>query len=310
LRLDLDANGLDPVKDLDGNALDGEWTNNSSTFSSGNGTAGGDFEFTFNVLPADIDNTGLVTYYDYFYVNLLSGKSTTSQGYIALRDLDGSGLIDSTDTQAVSSRYVNSLPSGTPAGASNDAPTTSGFALTQINDAAVDVAISLLSRFGDAESGASGMTYSIRSNSAPSLFDDVHVNSLTGELILNAAASVSGRSQIVVRATDPGGLFVEATATIDVNRTNQAPVIAPLWISSLGNGLYLFEGHVTDADDDVSEFTLYYYGYYVTQSGVDENGDFAIVIYVEPNEWGWENLTTYDLHGLQSNITGGWVGLT
>ena len=38
------------VRDVSGNMLDGEWVNSSST-ASGNGTAGGDFSFQFNVLP-------------------------------------------------------------------------------------------------------------------------------------------------------------------------------------------------------------------------------------------------------------------
>jgi len=310
LRLDLDANGADPVQDLDGNNLDGEWTNNSSTFTSGNGTSGGDFEFAINVLPADIDNTGLVTYYDYYYVNALSGKSTTSQGYNALRDLDGSGSINSTDTAAVNSRMVHSLPSGTPPGASNDAPTSTGIPLTQISNVAIDVALSLWSRFADSESGGTGLTYSVQSNSNASLFDDVHINSSTGELILNAASTMSGRSRIVVRATDPGGIFVESTATIDVNRTNQAPVITQFQFSHVGGGLVLIEGTVTDADDDVSDFTMLLYGYYATRCGVDQNGHFEIAIYVTPGDWGYEYLHTLDAHLLQSNVVGDDVGLT
>ncbi len=91
LRLDLDANGSDPVRDLDQNILDGEWTNNVST-ASGNGTAGGDFEFNFNVLPSDVNNTSNITAIDYTYVRQLDGKSTSSSGYVA----------SATSTEAVS----------------------------------------------------------------------------------------------------------------------------------------------------------------------------------------------------------------
>ena len=86
LRLDLDANGSDPVQDLDPNILDGEWTNNVST-ASGNGTAGGDFEFNFNVLPSDVNNTSNITAIDYTYVRQLDGKSTSSSGYVAKRNM-------------------------------------------------------------------------------------------------------------------------------------------------------------------------------------------------------------------------------
>lgn len=309
-RLDLDANGLDPVKDLDNNALDGEWTNNTSSYSSGNGIAGGDFEFTFNVLPGDIDNTGVVTYYDYYYTNILSGKSTTSAGYIAARDIDGSGLINSTDSQAVLSRVPHTLPTGSPAGTSNDAPTTAGIARLQISNAAIDHAISLWSAFGDAESADSALTYSIQSNSSPSLFDTVQINSSTGQLVVNSAASATGRARIVVRATDPGGLFTETMATIDVNRSNLAPVISNVYISYVGGDTYSITGTVTDGDDDVEDFTMYFWGVYVTRSGIDEDGNFEIALAVPDGYWGTEYMTTFDPHGLQSNVVSGVVGLT
>src|SRR5690606_15084430 len=41
-----------------GSSLDGEWTDNTSTGNSGNGTAGGDFRFRVNILPGDVDGDG------------------------------------------------------------------------------------------------------------------------------------------------------------------------------------------------------------------------------------------------------------
>ncbi len=43
-----------------GAALDGEWTDGVSN-ESGNGIAGGDFQFSFNVLPGDVDRAGVET---------------------------------------------------------------------------------------------------------------------------------------------------------------------------------------------------------------------------------------------------------
>jgi hypothetical protein len=309
-RLDLDGNGVDPVVDLENVILDGEWTNNASTYASGNGTAGGDFEFTFNVLPGDIDNTGIVTYYDYYYTNVLNGKSTTSPGYLAFRDIDGSGTINSADSQAVLNRVGHTLPSGTPVGTTNDAPTTSGFALLQIDNAALDYAISLFSAFGDAENGGSGLTYSIQSNSSPSLFDTAQINASTGELVLNAASGATGRARIVIRATDAGGLFTESTATIDVNRTNQAPVISNVWFSDVGGGTTIIQGTVTDPDDDVFYFTMYFWGVYFTRSGVSEDGHFEIALSVPEETWGTEYMITLDPHGAESNVVSGQIGLT
>lgn len=52
--LDLDAGGADPVRDLDGDALDGEWTDSVSTGPSGDGVAGGDFEFSIQFCRATL----------------------------------------------------------------------------------------------------------------------------------------------------------------------------------------------------------------------------------------------------------------
>ena len=60
LLIDLKANGGNPIQDWTGDLLDGEWTNGSSRYPSGNGTAGSDFLFRFNVLPGDADQNGLV----------------------------------------------------------------------------------------------------------------------------------------------------------------------------------------------------------------------------------------------------------
>src|SRR3954462_1612712 len=160
LRLDLDATGANAVRDLGGNILDGEWTNNASTLS-GNGTAGGDFEFNFNVLPTDVNNSGNVTSLDYTSIRQLDGKSTTTTGYVAKRDINGDGVINSTDWQEALDRALQALPAGSPAGTNDDAPSASGFALLSISDSNVDHAISLLSGFNDTETGANGLTYSI-----------------------------------------------------------------------------------------------------------------------------------------------------
>jgi hypothetical protein len=41
-------------------SLDGDWTNGTSNYPSGNGTAGGDFNFVFNVLPGDGNGDGII----------------------------------------------------------------------------------------------------------------------------------------------------------------------------------------------------------------------------------------------------------
>ena len=54
LVLDLDADGMAPVRSVStGEVLDGAWTDCQSTYNSGNGQGGTDFQFRFNVLPGD-----------------------------------------------------------------------------------------------------------------------------------------------------------------------------------------------------------------------------------------------------------------
>ncbi len=301
-RIDLDGNGASPVRDLEGNILDGEWTNNVSTVS-GNGTAGGDFEFNFNVLPTDVNNTTNINSFDYAYIRQLDGKTTTSSGYLAKRDIDGNGTITSVDWQKALDRALQTLPTGTPAGTSNDAPTTSGFNLVKITDASVDVAISLLGGFADNENGASGMTYSIVSNSNPALFDSAAINSTTKSLVVNAASGAAGRASFVVRASDAGGLTVDSTVTIDVNRDNEAPSIVNFSIGSLGNGLYLVSGDVVDGDDDVSKFIVEFWNVFTIRSAVDDYGHFEFAVELPLNSWGTEYAVTQDPHGLASDVS-------
>jgi len=308
-RIDLDTNGANPVRDLDGNVLDGDWTNNSSTVS-GNGTAGGDFQFNFNVLPTDVNNTGNITTYDYTYIRQLDGKSTSSSGYIAGRDINGDSVINSTDWQEALNRMGQSLPGGNPAGTNNDAPTTQGFSLVQITDSDIDVAISLLSGFRDAESGSSGLTYSILSNNNPSLFDTAAINSSTQELTLNAASGASGRATLNVRGMDPGGLYVDTTITVDVNYQNQAPQISNLTLSDVGTQTWVISGDVSDPDDDVSNFIVSFYGAINTRSAVDSNGHFVFSMVVDENTDGPVWAVTTDPHGAQSNTPFGEIYMT
>ncbi|MGB6042704.1 MAG: hypothetical protein WBF93_06060, partial [Pirellulales bacterium] len=97
LLIDLSGDGLDPVTDLDSNILDGEWTTSSSTYGSGNGTAGGDFEFRLDVLPGDASQSGYVSTADFSRVWFFRGTDTEDANYNPIYDLDGSGDIGTDD---------------------------------------------------------------------------------------------------------------------------------------------------------------------------------------------------------------------
>ena len=86
LMLALNANGSDPIRlTPPARILDGDWTNPASTtatsgsaYPSGNGTAGGNFNFRFNVLPGDANQDGLVNISD--LTVLASHWQQTGQG--------------------------------------------------------------------------------------------------------------------------------------------------------------------------------------------------------------------------------------
>ena len=119
LMLALNANGSDPIRDAAGNHLDGEWTNptsttqsSSSSYPSGNGTVGGNFNFRFNVLPGDANQDGLVNISD--LTALASQWQQTSQGFLSA-DLNHDGQVNISDLTMLASAWQAALPAGTPA---------------------------------------------------------------------------------------------------------------------------------------------------------------------------------------------------
>jgi len=143
----------DAVTDVEGNALDGEWTNPVSLsttnvavseFPSGNGTAGGDFNFVMTLLPPDanrdlvLDGTdlyilrmhygmsgvvftdgdfsgdGLVTYDEYliFYEHYECDLRGPLQ---MLADLNGDWVVDDADGDILYNNWYTQLPNPTQA---------------------------------------------------------------------------------------------------------------------------------------------------------------------------------------------------
>jgi hypothetical protein len=297
-QIDLNGNGLGPVTDLQGNILDGEWTNNSDTMPSGNGTAGGDFAFTFRVMPGDVNQNASVEYADYYASTARHGLTTASTNYNALIDIDGSGVHESQDSQDIQSKLWSTYASGTPAGTSNDAPTTTGGGALLVTDSTADAVMSLWSAFSDAETADNLLIYSLVSNSDPSLFDTVSINSTTGNLVINAAASVSGRSSITVRATDAGGLSALATFSVLVNYTNLAPELH-FEVDSVGYDTWRIFGYVLD-DGIVEGLIVRFYGVVDVRATVQADGTFDFLVIVEEENWDREFAQVADTENLDS----------
>jgi hypothetical protein len=115
LLLDLSGTGTNAVTSATGNvALDGTWTNGTSTFPSGNSAPGTDFRFDLNVLPGDVKQTGgPVTILDVIQTRNAQLTSAGATGYSAFDDVDGSGSINILDVVDVRNRQLTSLPAGT-----------------------------------------------------------------------------------------------------------------------------------------------------------------------------------------------------
>jgi hypothetical protein len=107
LQLDLKSSGAAAVTSTSGSSLDGEWTNGASVYPSGNGAAGGDFNFAFNVLPSDLNQDGIVNGQD-----IVAIASHWLQVGGITGDTNGDDIVNGQDISAIASRWLSTLPGG------------------------------------------------------------------------------------------------------------------------------------------------------------------------------------------------------
>ena len=74
----------------------------------------------------------------------------------------------------------------------NDKPTTNGIANVDVDEDAPNRVIDLTKAFDDKEDGAAGLTYEVKSNTNPGLFDDVKINPGQNTLTLAFKANAFG----------------------------------------------------------------------------------------------------------------------
>ncbi len=110
------------IRDVAGNALDGEWNNPtspssgaSSRFPSGDGQSGGDFDFRFRVLPGDLDRNAVVNLYDLVILQRSLGEEGVGS---ATNDVNGDGVVGRSDVAAIASNFGRAIPSSMAASAS------------------------------------------------------------------------------------------------------------------------------------------------------------------------------------------------
>jgi hypothetical protein len=102
--------GSTQIVDANGAGISGTFTTGSSSFPSGNGLAGSTFDFFFNVLPGDGNQSANVNSADSAGAKVLNNDHETTAGYSPYYDFSGAGIITSTDA-ALSGADVNARQS-------------------------------------------------------------------------------------------------------------------------------------------------------------------------------------------------------
>jgi hypothetical protein len=88
----------DTIASPAGTMLDGDWTDGGDTFPSGDGDAGGDFAFSFQVIPGDIDRDGDVDRADIAALLRNSFVTASTPGYNPPADVNADARINLIDT--------------------------------------------------------------------------------------------------------------------------------------------------------------------------------------------------------------------
>ncbi len=107
----------DSVTDIEGNRLDGEWNNprirtlasGASVFPSGNGSAGGSFNFVASLLPGDADLNGIVDLTDYNIFVSNYGTAGGSGMLFTQGDFTGDGGVTFSDLGYLASSFGRDL---------------------------------------------------------------------------------------------------------------------------------------------------------------------------------------------------------
>ncbi len=152
-----------------------------------------------------------------------TGNTTTCQQATTTNDISQNGMDRIT---AVTDPICDAGSYETPA---NTAPTVQA-AITDVNvdEDAAPTFFSLYPNFQDAETADNLLTYTVTAISNTALFTSpagalpIAIADPTN-FFLDYAPNVNGVSNITIRATDPGSLFVEDTFEVIVNAINDAP---------------------------------------------------------------------------------------
>ncbi|MAE66414.1 MAG: hypothetical protein CMJ18_19260 [Phycisphaeraceae bacterium] len=104
--------------------LDGEWSDATSVFPSGNGVPGGAFSFRIDTAPADVDRDGAATIFDIRPLREALGAVAGAGAYSIFADLNGDGTVDDLDKAPLRENLGSALPTSAPQ------PARNGFSVT------------------------------------------------------------------------------------------------------------------------------------------------------------------------------------
>lgn len=106
----------------------------------------------------------------------------------------------------------------------NDAPTAPATQNVTVNEDADTSTIDLYDIFDDAEDADAALVYAVVSTNNPGLFTSPSPNVTGGHFLnLDYAPDANGKADVVVKATDTGGLFAQTTFKVTVNAINDPP---------------------------------------------------------------------------------------
>ncbi|HSX51193.1 MAG TPA: putative Ig domain-containing protein [Cellvibrio sp.] len=108
----------------------------------------------------------------------------------------------------------------------NDAPVSVGFAPVNNREDAAGDTVDLWAGFSDPESAPNQMQYSLVSNSNSALVSSAVIDPATGKLQLAYGAHQFGSSDLVIRAQDPQGAWVDTALRVNIESVNDVPTSA------------------------------------------------------------------------------------
>ncbi len=170
--------------------------------------------------PADLEVSSANTANYFIVVRLSPNASAANPSTFRITHMGGGGATSAVDagngaplTLTTALNVASKIVTATV----NHPPTTSGLANVTAFDNAAQGVVLLHPAFQDAEDASNLLTYTITSNTNPSLFGFVGIEAAAGRLLCTYVPGVTGVAQLTIRAADTLGKSVTASLLVKVN---------------------------------------------------------------------------------------------